>query len=47
MVHEARPKFSALQNIQNMFNDKPVVIHEKHRIRMDEIAKMDNTEEEK
>jgi hypothetical protein len=43
---ESRPKYTALQNIQNLFNDKPVVIYEKHRIRMDEIANMDTTDEE-
>jgi hypothetical protein len=42
-----RPKFTALQNIQNLFQDKPVVIHEKHRIRMEEIAEMNIEEEEK
>ena len=42
-----RPKFSALQNIQSLFADKPVVSHEKHRIRMDEIAEMETIEEEK
>lgn len=40
MIQEQKPKFTALQNIQNLFQDKPVVAHDKHRIRMDEIAEI-------
>lgn len=47
MIQETRPKFTALQNVQALFADKPVVIHEKHRIRMEEIAQMNTDEEEK
>jgi hypothetical protein len=47
LIVEARPKFSALQNVQALFADKPVVTHEKHRIRMEEIASMNFDEEEK
>lgn len=38
VVLEAKPKFTALQNIEKLFKDKPVVTHEKHRIRLEDIA---------
>jgi multidrug efflux pump subunit AcrB len=44
---ESKPKFTALQNIEKLFKDKPVVTHEKHRIRLEDIAKINYEEEEK
>jgi hypothetical protein len=38
LIQEAKPKFTALQNIERLFKDKPVVTHEKHRIRLEDIA---------
>ncbi len=40
IITTQKPRFTALQNIQNMFNNLPVVTHEKHRIKMEDIAEM-------
>ena len=47
MVLKEKPKFTALQNIQNLFANLPVVTHEKHRIKLDDIAATNEKEEEK
>lgn len=39
LIFEEKPKFTALQNIQNLFQDYPVITHEKHRIKLDVIQK--------
>lgn len=38
---QPRPKFTALQNVQNLFSFLPMVAHERHRIKMQEIEQMD------
>lgn len=40
IITTSKPRFTALQNIQNMFTNLPVVTHEKHRIKMEHIAEM-------
>eukprot|EP00347_Sterkiella_histriomuscorum_P004157 403361538 len=44
IVSLVRPKFTALQNVQNLFQNLPVVTHEKHRIKMQAIADMEEGE---
>lgn len=44
---ESKPRFTALQNIEKLFKDKPVVSNEKHRIRLEDIANWNVQEEEK
>ncbi|CDW82539.1 UNKNOWN [Stylonychia lemnae] len=46
IVSQVRPKFTALQNIQNLFQNLPVVTHDKHRIKMQEIADMEEEKEQ-
>ena len=42
-----QPKTSALKNLQEMFNDYPVVTNESLKLKMDTLGKIDTKDDEK
>lgn len=38
LIEPEKPRFTAVESLQNLFNNYPVVTHETHRVKLDKIG---------